>query len=300
MKLEPGKVAVVTGAASGIGFALAERFARDGLDIVLADIEERALASAAERVGALGVETLAVPTDVSDNKSVEALAKAAVERFGSVQIVCNNAGVSSGADPWFGPLSAWSWVLGVNLWGVIHGIRAFLPIVINQGEGHIVNTASIAGLYPGSGPIYAASKHAVVALSEELFQATKIVGLPVGVSVLCPGWVRTAIMDAERNWPARLGETPSRTPAADAVRPHYERAIGGGTDPAAVADLVAEAIVSGRFWVLPHPEFVELAVRRWHRIGEGLDPETAVDVPGFPPATQIASEIQAALTAPPV
>jgi hypothetical protein len=131
-----------------------------------------------------------------------------------------------------------------------------------------------------------------------LFKTTKIVGLPVGVSVLCPGWVRTAIMDADRNWPACLGEVPSRAPVAEVLRAHYDRAIGDGMDPAAVADLVAEAVVSGRFWILPHPEFVELGVRRWHRIAEGLDPDTAVDVPGFPPATQITSEIQAALTAP--
>jgi len=298
MKLEAGKVAVVTGAASGIGLGLARRFAEDGLHVVLADVEEEALASAATGISALGVETLAVPTDVSDHEAVEALADAAVERFGAVHVVCNNAGVSSGADPWFGPLEAWGWVMGVNLWGVIHGIRAFLPILINQGEGHIVNTASIAGLNPGSGPIYAASKHAVVALSEELFKTTKIVGLPVGVSVLCPGWVRTSIMDADRNWPASLGEIPSRAPAAEAMRPHYDRAIGDGMDPAAVADLVAEAVESGRFWVLPHPEFVELAVRRWHRIAERLDPDTGVDVPGFPPATQIAGEIRAALAAP--
>src|SRR6187200_3263330 len=225
MKLEAGKVAVVAGAGSGIGLALAERFARGGLDVVLADVEEGALANAADRIKALGVRTLPVLTDVSDPVAVEALAGAAVERFGSVHVVCNNAGVGSGADPWFGPLSAWEWVLGVNLWGVIHGIRAFLPILISQGEGHIVNTASIAGLNSGSGPMYAASKHAVVALSEELFKTTKMVGLPVGVSVLCPGWVRTAIMAADRNWPTRLGESPSPALAAGVLRPHYDRAI---------------------------------------------------------------------------
>jgi len=169
---------------------------------------------------------------------------------------CNNAGVASGADPWFGPLSAWEWVVGVNLWGVIHGMRAFLPILINQGEGHIVNTASTAGLNPGSGPVYAATKHAVVALSEELFKTTKIVDLPVGVSVLCPGWVHTAIMDADRNWPERLGEMPVRAPASEVMRPHFQRAIDDGMGPDAIADLVADAIMTGKFWILPHPEFV--------------------------------------------
>lgn len=299
MKLEAGKVAVVTGAASGIGLALATRFAGDGLSVVLADVEERTLTSAADRIKALGVETLTVPTDVSDHEAVAALADAAVARFGAVHVVCNNAGVSSAADPWLGPLSAWSWVLGVNLWGVIYGIRAFFPILIKQGEGHIVNTASVAGLNPGSGPIYAASKHAVVALSEELFKTTKMVGLPVGVSVLCPGWVRTAIMDADRNWPVGLGESPLPAPAAAVLRPHYERAIGEGTDPAVIADLVAEAIASDRFWILPHPEWVERAARRWRRITEGLDPDPADQTPGFPPAEQIANEIRAALTAAP-
>jgi NAD(P)-dependent dehydrogenase (short-subunit alcohol dehydrogenase family) len=298
MELEAGKVAVVTGAASGIGLALAERFARAGLRVVLADVEEPALASAADRIGALGAETLAVHTDVSDSAAVEALAGAAVERFGSVHVVCNNAGVGTSADPWFGPLSAWTWVLGVNLWGVVHGIRAFLPILARQGEGHIVNTASIAGLNPGSGPIYAASKHAVVAISEELFKMTRWAGLPVGVSVLCPGWVRTAIMDADRNWPARLGESPPAPVTAEVIRPLYHRAIDAGMPPAAVADLVAEAIVSDKFWVLPHPEFVELAVRRWHRIAEGENPDTEIDVPGFPPTTQWISEIRALMTRP--
>ncbi|HUL45929.1 MAG TPA: SDR family NAD(P)-dependent oxidoreductase [Steroidobacteraceae bacterium] len=299
MELEAGKVAVVTGAASGIGFALAERFARDGLHVVLADVEEAALVGAADRIKALGAETLAVPTDVSEAAAVEALADAAVKRFGSVHVVCNNAGVGSKADPWFGPLSGWTWVLGVNLWGVVHGIRAFLPILAEQGEGHIVNTASILGLMPSANPSYDASKHAVVALSEDLFKMTKLVGLPVGVSVLCPGWVTTGIWDAERNWPARLGEIPSPSLASKVTRPHQVRANDAGMRPAAVADLVADAIVSDRYWVLPHPEFVALAVHRWQRIAEGRDPDTEVDIPGLPPATQIASEIRSALTAAP-
>jgi len=120
------------------------------------------------------------PTDVSDEAAVNALAAASVDRFGAVHVVCNNAGVASLADPWFGPLSAWRWVLGVNLWGVIHGIRAFLPPLAAQGEGHIVNTASVAGLIPGIGPVYDAAKHAVVAISEDLYQAMNVAMLPIG------------------------------------------------------------------------------------------------------------------------
>src|SRR6202142_2714284 len=171
MRLEAGKIAVVPGAASGIGFGLAERFATAGMHVVLADVDESGLASAAERIGAHGRETLTVRTDVSDEASVQALAAAATQRFGTVHVVCNNAGVVSQSDAWFGPLSAWTWVLGVNLWGVIHGVRAFLPILAGQGEGHIVNTASIAGLLPGFGAAYDATKHAVVALTEDLYTA---------------------------------------------------------------------------------------------------------------------------------
>jgi NAD(P)-dependent dehydrogenase (short-subunit alcohol dehydrogenase family) len=295
MDFGTGKVAVVTGAASGIGFALADRFASSGMDVVLADVDENGLTSACERIRARGVDAAAVLTDVSDEISVGELADMAYDRFGAVHVLCNNAGVVTLADPWFGPISAWHWVLGVNLWGVVHGVRAFLPRMLAQAEGHIVNTASMAGLRPGAEPIYDASKHAVVAASEDLYRMLRLIQAPIGVSVLCPGWVRTNIADAERNWPASLGTQPDHAAVADVILPHMQRLLDEGTNPAAVADLVADSVMADRFWVLPHPEVVELAVRRWHSIAEGLNPELDIDVPGMPPASQIADEIRAAL-----
>ena len=298
MELTSGKVAVVTGAASGIGLALAERFARAGLNVVMADVEQPALQAASEKIAGLGGKTLAVPTDVSDEAAVNTLAAAAVDRFGAVHVVCNNAGVASLADPWFGPLSAWKWVLGVNLWGVIHGIRAFLPVLAAQGEGHIVNTASVAGLVPGIGPSYDATKHAVVAISEDLYQAMNVAMLPVGVSVLCPGWVRTSIAQADRNWSQSLGEVPARAATAEVTEPHVQRAIDEGMAPAAVADLVADAITANRFWVFTDPHFTQMALDRWQRIAEGHNPQTDVDMPGLPPAKQLIAEIQQLLAGP--
>ena len=292
MELTAGKVAVVTGAGSGIGLALAERFARCGLDVVLADVEQPALQAAALKVAGLGVKTLAVPTDVSDEAAVNALAAAAVDRFGAVHVVCNNAGVASDADPWFGPLSTWRWVLGVNLWGVIHGIRAFLPLLAAQRESYIVNTASAAGLIPATQPPYDAAKHAVVAISEDLYRAMKVARLPVGVSVVCPGWVRTSIYQASRNWPESLGEVPPPAVTAEVISPHVQRVIDEGMAPAAVADLVADAIAADRFWVFTDPHFTEMALDRWQRIAEGQNPQTGLDLPGFPPAKQLAAEIR--------
>lgn len=296
MELSAGKVAVVTGAASGIGLALAERFASAGLDVVLADVEQTALAAAEQKIAQLGVKTLAVPTDVSDEAAVQALAAAAVDRFGAVHVVCNNAGVVSDADPWFGPVSAWSWVMGVNLWGVIHGIRAFLPLLALQGEGHIVNTASVAGLIPGFSPSYDATKHAVVAISEDLYQAMQAAALPVGVSVVCPGWVRTGIIDAARNWPAALGEVPAPAPTAQVTAPHIRRVIADGMAPAALADLVADAVIADRFWVFTDPQFTEMAARRWQRIAAGDNPQTDADMPGMPPTGELVAEVQRLLS----
>jgi NAD(P)-dependent dehydrogenase (short-subunit alcohol dehydrogenase family) len=296
MELSAGKVAVVTGAGSGIGFALAERFASAGLDIVLADIEQSALAAAEDKIAAHGVQTLAIVTDVSDEASVLALAAAATDRFGAVHLVCNNAGVESGGDAWFGPTSSWTWVLGVNLWGVIHGIRAFLPGMVGQGEGHIVNTASIAGLYPGFSPSYDAAKHAVVAISEGLYRNMKMAGLPIGVSVLCPGWVRTNIMDAARNWPAHLGEQPPPGLGAEVAETHVRKAIEEAIQPSDVAGFVADAVAADKFWVFTGQEWVDLVVQRWNTIAEGKDPQLGVKVPGMPPTDQLAEEIRQFIT----
>jgi NAD(P)-dependent dehydrogenase (short-subunit alcohol dehydrogenase family) len=293
VELVEGQVAVVTGAGSGIGLALAERFASAGLRVVVADVQDDALAAAGEKVAAHGVETLTMRCDVSREADVNALAEATLERFGGVHVVCNNAGVAPRSDPWFGPISAWQWVMGVNFWGVVHGCRTFLPHLM--GGGHIVNTASIAGLYPGFSPAYDASKHGVVAISESLFSTVSMVGLPVGVSVLCPGWVRTGILDADRNWPDDLGEKPPPAPTETVMEPHLRRAIDEGATPALIADAVADAVQAGRFWVIPQQEFLELCVRRWDTIAERADPSPSEQTPGLPPREQIVAEVMAAL-----
>lgn len=298
MELEPGKVAVVTGAASGIGLALANALGARGCSVVLADIDQSALDAAAAEVGAHGVETLTVVTDVSKVEQVEALAAATIERFGAVHVVCNNAGVGGAGDPWIGPLETWEWVMGVNFWGVVHGVRAFLPHIVMSGGGHIVNTASIAGVFPGmTAPPYDASKHAVVAITEDLFTSLREAAMPIGVSCLCPGWVRTGIGDSDRNWPEELGDLPARDAGGEVARKYLTRALDEGMQPAAVADLVLEAVTSDRFWVFPQREFLELAIARWRDIEEGLDPTPPEQVPGLPPRSQLVAEVMAAMLA---
>lgn len=298
MELGAGNVAVVTGAGSGIGLALANAFAAAGCSIVLADVQEDALATADAEVSAHGVDTLTASTDVSKSDQVEALAAATMERFGAVHVVCNNAGVAGAGDPWVGPIETWEWVMGVNFWGVVHGIRAFLPHIVMSGGGHVVNTASIAGLYPGFAAPYDASKHAVVALSEGLFTSLKAAEVPVGVSCLCPGWVKTGIAESERNWPDEFGAAPERDAAAEISFGYLRRAIDEGMPPAAVADLVVDAVVTGRYWVFPHPDFLEITVERFHTIGEGLDPEPPEEFPGMPPRSQMMAEMMAAMLPP--
>ncbi len=293
MQLQQGQVAVVTGAASGIGAALTERFAAAGLRIVLADVQADALHAQVDKIRAMGVPAIGVLTDVSKAEQVHALCEQTVATFGGVQIVCNNAGVASPADPWFGPIESWEWVVGVNFWGVVHGVRTFLPHLV--GGGHIVNTASIAGLMPGFAPSYDASKHAVVAMTEHLFHAMQIAGLPIGVSVLCPGWVRTQIMDADRNYAGPASEPlPSQRVASDYVR----RAIAEGMSPARVADEVAAAIEANRYWVILGDDFLELCAERWSTVADRLDPVVPENTPGMPPRTQLMAEIRAALGVP--
>jgi NAD(P)-dependent dehydrogenase (short-subunit alcohol dehydrogenase family) len=298
MELGAGKVAVVTGGAGGIGEALATAFAETGMSVVVADVQDDALEQAAASLRDLGVEVLAVRTDVSKVEQVDALAAATIDRFGAVHVVCNNAGVAAKGDPWLGPIASWEWTMGVNFWGVVHGVRAFLPHLVMSGGGHIVNTASIAGLYPGFGPSYDASKHAVVAMTEGLHNSLTTAGLPVGVSCLCPGWVKTGILDSERNWPAELGEQPELDAARAVSEKYVRRAVDEGMPPRAVADLVVSAIRANRYWIFPHPDFVEIAMERFHRIGEGLDPSPPEEFPGMPPRSQIIAEVMAAMQPP--
>jgi NAD(P)-dependent dehydrogenase (short-subunit alcohol dehydrogenase family) len=263
-----GKVAVVTGAASGIGLGLATRFAQERMKVVLADVEEEALEAAVTDLRRQELDVVGVLTDVSNEASVQSLAQQTLDAFGKVHVLCNNAGVAgAGGGPmaWDWTMKDWQWVFGVNFWGVVHGIRAFLPIMIAQDEeGHVVNTASMAGLLPGGG-IYGVTKHAVVALSESLYTQLKVTNAKVGVSVLCPGFVHTNISDSERNRPAELSEATEEPLDAtrQAMRDMIRQRIATGMEPMDVAGIVLEAIRSDQFWITTTDEF-DAVVRARH------------------------------------
>jgi NAD(P)-dependent dehydrogenase (short-subunit alcohol dehydrogenase family) len=249
-----GKVAVVTGAASGIGRALCERFASEGMCVVMADVEAGPLVEAAASLEAAGHTVKAVPTDVSQADSVSALAESTLDAFGSVDVLCNNAGVFAGGLSWEAPPADYEWVFGVNVWGVVNGLRAFVPRMLAQGsEGHIVITASMAALTtaPFSGP-YNMSKAAVFSLSETLYLEMQARGGQIGVSVVCPELVDTAIARADRNRPEHLmrkageGESPER----DLVEAAIGQATQTGLDPSVLAHRTFEAIRERRLYVL--------------------------------------------------
>ena len=274
MKNLNGKVAVITGGGSGIGRSLAHAFAAQGMKVVLADVNEVAMRAVEAELTEGGTEVLPFVCDTSLEANVYALAQATLDRFGGAHVLCNNAGIGGKGDPWNGPMSSWEWVIGINLYGVIHGIRAFLPIMQDQGEGHIVNTASMAGLIvlPGAAA-YNATKTAVVAITEGLFLELKSTGSPVGASVLCPGFVKTNLMVSPQ-WQERLGAEPPATtsPMGEVIMQMLNDGVENGVDPDGIAVQVLEAILTERFWTLTHEDMRHLPVERMQRAAAQENP----------------------------
>jgi NAD(P)-dependent dehydrogenase (short-subunit alcohol dehydrogenase family) len=271
-----GKTAFVTGGAGGIGFALGRAFAQAGMKVMLADIEADALAAAVKSLHNIAPDIRGVSCDVADPVSVERAAEASYQAFGNVHVVCNNAGVAAGGGIDNISLDNWRWVLDVNLMGVVHGIRSFLPHIRAHGEGgHIVNTASMAGMINGMGfSPYAASKFAVVSMSEGL--AAQLKPLGIGVSVLCPSFVRTGIGESGRNRPQRYGATQPLDPASPAAAMVAEIAtrLQAGLDPAAVAARVLDAISNDELYVFTHPNMRTGVDERFAAIQAAMDKVT--------------------------
>ena len=262
-----GKTAVITGGASGIGFAMAERFGAEGMNVVIADVEDTALDTANDALLGKGIDSRAMRCDVSELGSIEALGDFAYDEFGNVHVLCNNAGVVHRDRVWEASVESWEWVIGVDLWGPIYGVKTFVPRMIASGEpGHVVNTASTAGIlaFPGICS-YDVAKQGVVALSEVLSIDARNAGVPILASVLCPGVVRTKIGTSERNRPGNVQGaafgTQGLTTATEAI------------DPEDVAAQVVGALQDGRFWIMTHPRYVGLAQERAQSMAAG----------GFPP-----------------
>jgi NAD(P)-dependent dehydrogenase (short-subunit alcohol dehydrogenase family) len=272
-----GKTAFVTGGASGIGLALGRAFAQAGMKVMLADIEAEALATAVESLRHLGLDVRGIACDVADSASVERAAKASYEAFGNVHVVCNNAGVAAGGGIDTISLDNWRWVLDVNLMGVLHGIRTFLPHIRSHGEGgHIVNTASMAGMESGLGfSPYTASKFAVVAMSEGLAAQLKPYG--IGVTALCPGYVRTRIGDSGRNRPERYGQAKTLDPASPAgmMVAQIAKLLEAGLEPSEVAARVLTAIREDELYVFTHPEMRAGVEARFSAILAAMDKAAA-------------------------
>ena len=262
MKEFKDKVAVITGGASGLGLEIARLAAKKGMKLVLSDIEEHALKQAQMEFAGQGVEVLAVRTNVAIAEDVEQLADKTMERFGAVHLLFNNAGVALNKTAWETSVADWEWVLGVDLWGVIHGVRVFTPIMLKQASpSHIINTASVAGMLSTQGmAAYNVAKHGVVTLSETLYHDLKRRGANIDVSVLCPAWVNTAIWDSARNRPDDLQNSVERKEADDIKLEESARhAIQSGKVSAPmVAEIVFAAIAANQFYILTHPK-----IKKW-------------------------------------
>lgn len=267
MREVEGKVAVVTGAASGIGFGMSKVFADAGMKIVMADVEEEALANAAGALRNAGADVLDVITDVSSADNLEELRDKAFGKYQRVNVLCNNAGVAGGGGPlWQTTANDWEWVIGVNLMGVVHGVQAFTQAMIDSAEeGHIVNTSSVLGLSTGPGSIYNVTKHAVTRLSEGLYYELKAADTKIGVSVLCPGMIATNIISSDRNRPAALTtdiETERTSAGAEMRSVMQDRFLTDGMPPEEVGRIVLDGIQSDRFYLLTHEDVKERLKRR--------------------------------------
>lgn len=274
------KTAVVTGAASGMGYAFAERFAAEGMNVVLADIETDALKAAVVQLQQQERNVIGVEVNTMRRETLESLRDQAIDRFGAIHVLCNNAGVASRQDGglgagtgqlpvWEVPDSTWDWVMGVNFWGVLYGLQVFVPHMIEHGEtGHIVNTASLAGLIPGASA-YSVSKHGVLTLTEGLWHHLRDLNTNLSASVLCPGFVNTQILDAERNRPSEFGEQVEGTPEARAAG---QALLGGGMQPSDVAELVWRAMVDDELYILPHHGWTDVIRGRVEAVLAGKQP----------------------------
>jgi NAD(P)-dependent dehydrogenase (short-subunit alcohol dehydrogenase family) len=280
MKITRDKVAVITGGASGLGRQFANVAAREGMHLVLADVQADALERAAEELRAQGVRVIAQLCDVRKAEQVQALADAAVAEFGAVHLLFNNAGVGSGGLIWENTEADWEWVLGVNVWGVIHGVRIFTKLMLASAagdpsfEGHIVNTASMAGLLnaPAMG-VYNVSKHAVVSLTETLYQDLQLVGAPIGASVLCPYFVPTGISQSHRNRPEDVRMTSGPTASQLAAQVMTDKAVSSGKVSAGdVAEITFKAIADGQFYIYSHPDALAGVRERMEHIVAGTNP----------------------------
>lgn len=262
-----GKTAVVTGAASGIGRGMARCFAGQGMKLVLADIEQAPLDEVVAELTQNGTEVIGVRTDVSKPEQIEALAAAALDRFGGVHVLCNNAGVGTSDPIGATSLEDWRWTLDIDLWGPIHGVHVFLPIMERQGEGHINSTASMAGLYAGASlGAYNVAKHGVVALMASLERDLRLAGSAVRASVLCPGPINTNIVSSDRNRSPESAAQHIGTETGQKFWSLLSKSLSEGMAPDEVGPMVLDAIVNERFWVLTHPEMGAIVTKQAERM----------------------------------